>query len=105
VALLRHALATGGDPVPLVAAIAAKLRVLAKVAATRGRGAAAVRELGLAPWQVDRARKDLARWTPEGLAAAITAVAQADAEVKGAGRDPVFAVERAVLRIASAAGG
>lgn len=105
VALLRHALATGADPVPLVAALAAKLRVLAKVAATRGRGSSAVAELGLAPWQVDRARKDLARWTPEGLAAAITAVAQADAEVKGAGRDPVFAVERAVLRVASAAGG
>ena len=102
VVLLRHALATGADPVPLVAAIAAKLRVLAKVAATRGRGAAAVRDLGLAPWQVDRALKDLSRWTPEGLAAAITAVAQADAEVKGEGRDPVFAVERAVLRVASA---
>jgi DNA polymerase-3 subunit delta len=103
VALLRHALATGADPVPLVAALAAKLRVLAKVAASRGRSASAVRDLGLAPWQVDRARRDLARWTPEGLAAAITAVAQADAEVKGAGRDPVFAVERAVLRVASAA--
>jgi DNA polymerase III subunit delta len=103
VALLRHALATGADPVPLVAALAAKLRVLAKVAASRGRSANAVRDLGLAPWQVDRARKDLARWTPEGLASAITAVAQADAEVKGAGRDPVFAVERAVLRVASAA--
>lgn len=103
VALLRHALATGADPVPLVAAIAAKLRVLAKVAAARGRGTGAVRDLGLAPWQVDRALKDLARWTPEALAAAITAVAQADAEVKGAGRDPVFAVERAVLRVASAA--
>jgi DNA polymerase-3 subunit delta len=103
VALLRHALATGADPVPLVAALAAKLRVLAKVAASRGRSANAVRDLGLAPWQVDRARKDLAHWTPEGLASAITAVAQADAEVKGAGRDPVFAVERAVLRVASAA--
>lgn len=103
VALLRHALATGADPVPLVAAIAAKLRVLAKVAATRGRGPGAVRDLGLAPWQVDRALRDLGRWTPEGLAMAITAVARADAEVKGAGRDPVFAVERAVLRVASAA--
>jgi DNA polymerase-3 subunit delta len=103
VALLRHALATGADPVPLVAAIAAKLRVLAKVAATRGRGGASAYELGLAPWQVDRALRDLSRWTPEALAAAITAVAQADAEVKGAGRDPVFAVERAVLRVASAA--
>jgi DNA polymerase-3 subunit delta len=104
VALLRHALATGVDPVPIVAALAAKLRVLAKVAATRGRGSAALRDLSLAPWQVDRALKELARWTPESLAAAITAVAQADAEVKGASRDPRFAIERAVLRVASTRG-
>jgi DNA polymerase-3 subunit delta len=103
VALLRHALATGVDPVPLVAALAAKLRILAKVAATRGRGQDAMRSLGLAPWQVDRAMKDLSQWTPEGLAGAITAVAQADAEVKGQSRDAWFAVERAVLRVASAA--
>ena len=66
VALLRHALATGVDPVPIVAALAAKLRVLAKVAAVRGRGAGAVRDLGLAPWQTDRAMSDLRRWTPGG---------------------------------------
>lgn len=105
VALLRHALATGTDPVPLVAALAAKLRTLAKVGAARGQGLDPVRDLGLAPWQVDRARRELSAWTPESLATAIRAVAQADAEVKGAGRDPVFAVERAVLRIAAAAGG
>jgi DNA polymerase-3 subunit delta len=104
VALLRHALATGVDPVPIVAALAAKLRILAKVAAVRGRGTAAVRELGLAPWQTDRALADLRRWTPEGLAVAISSVAQADAEVKGESRDPRFAVERAVLRVAAASG-
>lgn len=104
VALLRHALATGVDPVPIVAALAAKLRVLAKVAAVRGRGAGALRDLGLAPWQTDRAVSDLRRWTPEGLAGAISAVAQADAEVKGEGRDPRFAVERAVLRVAASVG-
>jgi len=104
VALLRHALATGSDPVPLVAALAAKLRTLVKVGAARGQGLDPVRDLGLASWQVDRARRELAGWTPESLAAAIAAVAQADAEVKGAGRDPVFAVERAVLAVARAAG-
>jgi len=103
VSLLRHALATGVDPVPLVAALAARLRMLAKVSTVRGRGAGAERDLGLAPWQIDRTRKELAHWTPESLATAITAVAQADAEVKGASRDPRFAVERAVLRIAHAA--
>lgn len=95
---LRHALATGADPVPLVAALAMKMRGLAKVAAARARGLSA-RDLGMAPWQVDRARKELNGWTPDGIAAAITAIAQADAEVKGLSRDPVFAVERAVLRI------
>ena len=104
VALLRHALATGLDPVPLVAALAARLRLLAKVGAVRGRGAEAARELGLAPWQIDRATRELRGWTPEGLAAAISAVAQADAAVKGEGRDAQFAVERAVLAIAAAAG-
>ncbi len=102
VALLRHALSTGTDPVPLVAALAAKLRTLAKVAASRGRGLDPVRDLGLASWQVDRARRELAGWTPESMAAAIAAVALADAEVKGAGRDPVFAVERAVIAVATA---
>lgn len=99
--LLRHALETGVDPVPLVAVLALKLRTLAKVAATRGRGSSPG-DLGLAPWQVDRARRELRGWTPEGLADAIEAVAAADAEVKGAGRDPQYAVERAVLRISAA---
>ncbi|WP_199721479.1 DNA polymerase III subunit delta [Cellulomonas rhizosphaerae] len=104
VALLRHALATGVDPVPMVAALAMKLRTLAKVGAVRSKGQGALRDLGLAPWQVDRAMKELRRWTPEGLATAISAVAQADAEVKGESRDPRFAVERAVLRVAQASG-
>jgi len=104
VSLLRHALATGVDPVPLVAALAVRLRVLAKVGAARGRGAGAAADLGLAPWQVDRALRELRGWTPEGLAAAISAVAQADADVKGEGRDPRYAVERAVLAIAAASG-
>ncbi|MGC0142305.1 MULTISPECIES: DNA polymerase III subunit delta [unclassified Pseudactinotalea] len=101
VTLLRHALSTGVDPVLLVAALAMKVRTLAKVAAGRSRGATAA-ELGLAPWQLDRARRELRGWTPEGLATAIAAVADADAQVKGAGRDPEFAVERAVLTVAQA---
>ncbi|HLS63909.1 MAG TPA: DNA polymerase III subunit delta [Ruania sp.] len=102
VTLLRHALETGLDPVPLVAVLAMKLRALAKVSTVRGRGNPG--NLGMAPWQVDRARRELRGWTPEGLATAITAVADADAQVKGEYRDPRFAVERAVLRICAAHG-
>ncbi|GMA30939.1 DNA polymerase III subunit delta [Litorihabitans aurantiacus] len=102
--LVRHAMASGTPPVPLVAALALKLRTMAKVAASRGRDHGAEVLKGLAPWQVDRARKELAGWTPEGLAAALTATAAADAEVKGESRSPEFAIERAVRRIAAARG-
>lgn len=105
VTLARHAIATGTSPVPLVAALAAKLRTLAKVGAMRGRGGASAGDLGLAPWQVRRAEGELRGWTPEALAAAITAVAEADAEVKGLSRDPEFAVERAILRVVRARAG
>ncbi len=57
------------------------------------------RDLGMAPWQVDKARRALSGWDSEALARSIQAVAAADFEVKGGGRDPVYAVERAVLTI------
>lgn len=99
--LLRHALATGADLVPLVAAVAMKVRGLAKVsAAGRGRSADLARDLGMAPWQIDRARRELSGWDEAGLATAVVALAEADAAVKGGGRDPVYAVERLILTVA-----
>ncbi|PPK94154.1 DNA polymerase III delta subunit [Kineococcus xinjiangensis] len=103
-ALLRHASATGVVPVLVVAALASRLRTLAKVGAERGRSADLARDLGMAPWQVDRARRDLQHWSAEALGEAIRAVAQADAAVKGAGPDGDFALERAVVTVATARG-
>lgn len=100
---LRHALATGVDPVPLVAALAMKVRSVAKVFGMRGGSAQLARDLGMAPWQVDAARRDAGHWTGPALVAAIKVLAEADAQVKGGARDPVFAVERAVTVIATAA--
>jgi DNA polymerase-3 subunit delta len=102
--LLRHAIASGVDPVPIVAVLASQLRQVVRVgAASRGASSAQLASsLGLAPWQVDKARRVAAGWTPEGLAVSIQAVAAADAEVKGGGRDPVYAVERAILTMATA---
>ncbi len=98
--LLRHAIAVGVDPVPIVAVLAQQLRQLVRVgAAGRGRSVDVARDLGLAPWQVDKARRSLAGWTPDALGRSIQAVAVADFDVKGGGRDPVYAVERAVLTI------
>lgn len=99
---LRHAIATGTDPVPIVAALALKVRQLARVAAMGGRRGITPKDVGMAPWQVDRARRELTGWSDDALATAIVAVARADAEVKGESRDPVHAVERAVVTICDA---
>lgn len=100
---LRHALASGADPVPLVAAVASKLRTMARVAGTREPSAALAARLGMKDWQVNNARRDLTGWNEGALAMAIQAVARADAEVKGASRDPVFALERMLTVIATRA--
>ncbi|GAB3285410.1 DNA polymerase III subunit delta [Sinomonas notoginsengisoli] len=99
----RHALETGVDPVPMVAAIASKLRTLAKVAGARGSAQSIARDLGMQPWLVEQAQRDIRGWTAQSLAKAIRAVAEADAEVKGLSRDPAYAVERALGIVSSAA--
>ncbi|CAN5218809.1 DNA polymerase III subunit delta [soil metagenome] len=101
--LLRHALASGADPVPIVAAFASKLRTMAKISGSRGGSGQLAQQFGLAPWQVDRARRDLQGWTDAGLGRSIELLAQTDADIKGAGRDPVFALER-MLGVISARG-
>ena len=98
---LRHALATGADPVPLVAALASKLRTLAKVAGAQGSSAQIAKQLGMQPWLVEQAQREVRRWTPEGLVRSIQVTAEADAQVKGLSRDPVYAVEHAVTVIAT----
>ena len=94
--LLRHALASGADPVPIVAAFASKLRTMAKISGARGGSGQLAQQFGLAPWQVDRARRDLQGWDDRGLGRCITLLAETDAAIKGAGRDPVFVLERLV---------
>lgn len=101
VTALRHAIATGTEPVPIVAALALKIRHMARVAASGGRNLSA-RDMGMAPWQLERARRELTGWTDDALAYAIQAVAKADADVKGGARDQVHALERAVLAICNA---
>lgn len=105
---LRQALDSGVDPIPLLAAIAAKLRTLAKVSVASGSGGQAAKELGLPPWMVDQARRSLKNWTPNELAAVIMEVADADVALKGGvqvgarviggSQDPVYTLERVVAR-------
>lgn len=97
--LLRHALASGADPVPMVAAFASKIRTMAKLAGQRGSSNDLAQRFGLAPWQVDRAKRDLQGWTDAGLGRAIQTLAETDAQVKGGGRDPIYALEVMIAQL------
>jgi DNA polymerase-3 subunit delta len=101
---LRSALETGTDPVMITSAIASSLRSIAKVSGTQ-RGVKSFElagQLGMAPWQIDKARRQLQSWTPLGIATAVQAIAKADADVKGAASDPIFALEKAIQTITAA---
>jgi DNA polymerase-3 subunit delta len=101
---LRWAFATGLDPILVSSSLAANLRLIAQVAAAgRGSAEAVAARLGMPAWKVRRAQDWLRRWRPDALARAVRAVAVADADLKGAGDDAAFAVERAVLIVAEAA--
>ena len=102
--LLRHALSSGADPVPIVAAFAAKLRTMARISGSNAPAGQLASKFGLAPWQVDRARRDMHGWNDEGLGRSLETLADNDEQIKGLGRDPVFALERMIGVIASRGG-
>jgi DNA polymerase-3 subunit delta len=103
---LRWAFATGVDPVLISAALASNLRTLGVVAsAGRGSPDALAGQLGMPAWKIRRAQGWLKRWRPEALAAAVSAVAAADAGIKGEGADAAYAAERAVITVAGCATG
>jgi DNA polymerase III subunit delta len=101
---LRWAIDSGTAPVLVTSAFATGLRGLAKVkSASRGlRDADLAREAGVPPWKLRTLRDQARHWDERGLAQAITAVARADADVKGAAADVAYALERMVLRVTSA---
>jgi DNA polymerase III subunit delta len=104
---LRWALATGTSPVLISSALASGLRTLGLVGSAR-RGVspnALAGELGLPPWKIDQARRQLRGWTAEGLARAHAAVAAADVQVKGEGASAGYALERAVTTIVACRSG
>src|SRR5690349_14822271 len=98
---LRWALAVGVSPVLITSALAQGVRLIGRVgAASRSQPAAALAaELGAPPWRIDKVRRQLRGWTPDGITRALTAVAEADALVKGEGANPGYALEVAVRTI------
>lgn len=100
---LRWALDGGTAPVLVTSAFAGGARGLAKyVSAPRGlREADLAREVGVPPWKLRTLRDQSRAWSPDGLGKAITAIAQADADIKGAAHDAAYTLERLVLTVAA----
>jgi len=105
VELLRWGQSTGLAPVLVTSALASGLRAVAQVASA-GRAPAhqLASQLGMPPWKVEKTQRQVRGWRPEGISAALQAVALADGEIKGASADADYAVERAVLSVVQARG-
>jgi DNA polymerase III subunit delta len=105
--LLRWALAVGVSPVLITSGLAQAVRLLGRVgAAPRGQASAALAaEVGAPPWRIDKVRQQLRGWTPDGIAHAVAAVAEADARVKGEGTNPGYALEVAIRAIVASRAG
>ncbi len=97
--LFRHGSATGIDPVALTAALAMKIRQLARLFNDRNATPAA---LGMAPWQVDKARRELNGWSESELIELVQLSAKTDFDTKGASRDPQYSIEKLLLKMARA---
>jgi DNA polymerase-3 subunit delta len=105
--LLRWALAVGVAPVLISSGLAQGVRLLGRVSgAPRGRGSAELAaEVGAPPWKIDRVRQQLRGWEPDGIARALGAVAEADAQVKGEGTSPGYALEVAIRTVVACRSG
>ena len=104
--LVRWGQSTGLAPVLVTSALASTLRSVARVAsAGRQPVNALASQLGMPPWKVEKTQRQARGWRPEGLSAALQAVATADGDVKGASADAAYAVERALLAVVQARGG
>ncbi|MBL3698107.1 DNA polymerase III subunit delta [Leucobacter luti] len=98
--LLRQALSTGTDPIPLLAALNMKVRAMARVYGASGGSGQLAKELGMAPWQVDRAQREVRGWREGDLARCIDQAAETEWLLKGGTRDPEYALEKFVLLVA-----
>ncbi len=95
-ALLRHLLTSGADPVPIVAGLSTTIRRMAKAYGNRSITAG---DLGVQPWLLEQIRRSLNGWSDEGMARTINSLVEADSAAKGSHRDPVYVLEQLVLLI------
>ncbi|XVV05400.1 DNA polymerase III subunit delta [Actinosynnema sp. CA-248983] len=102
---LRWAIHLGVPHVLVADALADAVRTIARVSAVgRGDPFKLAGELGMPPWKVKKAQGQARGWDGAGLAAAMSVVADLNADVKGVAADSGYALERAVLKIVAAHG-
>lgn len=98
---LRWAIDGGTAAVLVTSAFAGSARGLAKlISAPRAmRDADLARAVGVPPWKLRTLREQSRGWTEEAISSALRAVAQADADIKGAAADAPYTLERLVLTV------
>jgi DNA polymerase-3 subunit delta len=104
--LARWGQSTGLAPVLITSALAGALRSIG-IVASAGRAPAHVLagQLGMPPWKVEQTQRQARGWNPDALTAALIAVADADAQVKGEGADKDYAIEKALFAVTRARAG
>jgi DNA polymerase-3 subunit delta len=95
----RQALNYGVEPIAILMAIASSMRTLIKVSGLNpgAKSFAIAGEVGVAPWQIEKARRQLRNWRPDSAKGALLALAELDAAVKSGQIDPAFGVEELIL--------
>lgn len=105
VASCRRALQLGMHPVALATALSMKVAGIARLYSTRTTNYSALAgQVGMSPWIAEKTAKVARRWTGDNVSRAVILMAELDAEVKGQGGDPEFAIEHAVRRVSELAG-
>lgn len=99
----RRALQLGTNPVSISAALARKVGDIAKLHGVRGNPDQVARNVGMNRYAAKKTMQVARQWSGDAVSQAVIIVSDLDAEVKGQGGDPEFALENAVRRIAELA--
>ena len=88
------------DPIALIGALAAKMRIISKAIAVRN-GEISQAEAKVNPWALNIAMKQLAGWYSDGVCECVKCLAWADEQCKGGSSDANYALEKCIMLIAS----
>jgi DNA polymerase-3 subunit delta len=105
--LLRGMLQAGESPLMVHAMIARHVRALVGARALAARGMspdAMAPEIGMAPWLARNAARQASRYEPSELAAALSALADAEEQMKTSQADAGLVLERWIISTAGAVG-